>query len=637
MNLHKVVSACVRATLQPLYLKHITSLASHPVVIRSLLIKGNAVITSHSRGCVHSFKRSFSTDNRTSENKPPSETIEPLDVEFRDKVQELCEMKDFSAALKLFQQKITVENAFELLVCLNTSTAPKPELCDVGMSVYSTLLNKHIIPSRQVYYLFICLFNKFRPEKSIDIYHDMLKLDVGIDDRCFSELTMATFAKKDLSLTRKLMELVNKQKIEPTAFALGNLLGTLEACGSPKEAVTIWRFIEKNNVPLNRALFLRLFSLFAEGKYIQEGENLVLTLTSRYPDQLKTDKDIESAIIYMNIKCGKLEKALTQLEKRQSSHVLKLWEELMDAYTQQKDFFSAIKTFDKLNRMKNDHPSLTPTALTYTLALKACASSGLVIQKVRQIEEIVQKRRINDPQLNGALIYAYSRNNDNQRALEIFMKLDQVEPIVSVKTFTEGLVACGNLGPTALETGKKIHALIQQRNTPIDTKMYNQLIEMYTRCGEPQTALKIFESQKNVLTPNEFTYMCAFDACSAIGPTALETGKKIHKEAADSKEGIGIKSLRAIVQMYQMCGDNKKCIETFHEFERRGLKPPMQAFVSCLATAPTFGKEEGLKVVKEIDAAITKWGFVRGFVLMEKLNQAYSLCGHDRSIDSKTA
>lgn len=74
------------------------------------------------------------------------------------------------------------------------------------------------------------------------------------------------------------------------------------------------------------------------------------------------------------------------------------------------------------------------------------------------------------------------------RVLTIFKELIQNQP-TSILSLTSMLAACATLGtPAALVIGKSVHLLPSPNER--DVKVESALILMYTKCGEPDRALR---------------------------------------------------------------------------------------------------------------------------------------------------
>lgn len=100
-----------------------------------------------------------------------------------------------------------------------------------------------------------------------------------------------------------------------------------------------------------------------------------------------------------------------------------------------------------------------------------------------------------------ALISAYVVNQKPQKAVELFRKMQLLNVEPDQVTLTVALSACAHLG--ALEMGEWIQAFVRRKpELMADSGLNNALINMYAKCGEIQTARKLFDSlgEKDVTT-----------------------------------------------------------------------------------------------------------------------------------------
>lgn len=94
-----------------------------------------------------------------------------------------------------------------------------------------------------------------------------------------------------------------------------------------------------------------------------------------------------------------------------------------------------------------------------------------------------------------ALISGYVDNQKPNKALQVFrqMQMGNVEP--DQVTLTVALSACVDLG--ALEMGEWIHTYVSRRKElSKDLSLDNALINMYAKCGDIETASRLFDSTK---------------------------------------------------------------------------------------------------------------------------------------------
>lgn len=157
------------------------------------------------------------------------------------------------------------------------------------------------------------------------------------------------------------------------------------------------------------------------------------------------------------------------------------------------------------------------------------------------------------------LISAYVDNQKPNYALKLFrkMQMDHLEP--DQITLTVALSACADLG--ALDMGKWIHNYIRRtKKLDKDLSLYNALLNMYTKCGDIETAKILFGSikKKDVTTwtsmitgyaihgqakealalftemtqtkiiPNDVTFIGVLMACSHVA--MVDDGKRFFKK-----------------------------------------------------------------------------------------------------------
>ncbi|XP_024518063.1 pentatricopeptide repeat-containing protein At3g12770-like [Selaginella moellendorffii] len=112
------------------------------------------------------------------------------------------------------------------------------------------------------------------------------------------------------------------------------------------------------------------------------------------------------------------------------------------------------------------------------------------------------------------------------------------------------------------------------------------IISGYVQCGEPETALKLFElMQEKGVSPNERTYVAAIRACSSLGTredgkqadgkvtkaASLETGRLIHSQLASKGYERDAFVASSLVDMYSKCGSMEDARNVFDKMTRRDL------------------------------------------------------------------
>ncbi|KAL2516080.1 putative pentatricopeptide repeat-containing protein [Forsythia ovata] len=128
-----------------------------------------------------------------------------------------------------------------------------------------------------------------------------------------------------------------------------------------------------------------------------------------------------------------------------------------------------------------------------------------------------------------ALIAACVDNQDSNKALQMFRRMQRVNVEPDQVTLTVALSACSDLG--ALEMGEWIHAYMRQkREFKTDLSLNNALINMYTKCGDIRTAKHMFDRTK-IKDVTTWTTMIVGHAIHGQAHEALQTFAAMEEES----------------------------------------------------------------------------------------------------------
>ncbi|XP_020550096.1 pentatricopeptide repeat-containing protein At2g34400 [Sesamum indicum] len=197
----------------------------------------------------------------------------------------------------------------------------------------------------------------------------------------------------------------------------------------------------------------------------------------------------------------------------------------------------------------------------------------------------------------NSIISGYSRLGFAREAVEMFgeMREGGLEP--DEMTLVSVLGACGDLGD--LNLGRWIEDYVMEKGLELNSYTGSALINMYGKCGELESARKVFNNmkRKEVVTwnamitgyaqngqsdetlllfdamkeagpePNEITLIAVLSACASIG--ALDLGKWIDEYA--TKRGLqhNIYVATALVDMYSKCGNLEYASRVFENMPQK--------------------------------------------------------------------
>lgn len=104
-----------------------------------------------------------------------------------------------------------------------------------------------------------------------------------------------------------------------------------------------------------------------------------------------------------------------------------------------------------------------------------------------------------------ALITGFAQNGQGSEALDLFEQMTEEGIVPSAYTYVSVLSACADL--TLIERGKQVHGYITRSISSCNLSnlfLLNSLIDMYCKCGNMASAVKLFETSegKDVITWN---------------------------------------------------------------------------------------------------------------------------------------
>lgn len=124
----------------------------------------------------------------------------------------------------------------------------------------------------------------------------------------------------------------------------------------------------------------------------------------------------------------------------------------------------------------------------------------------------------------GSMIQMYVKCGQPQQALHLWQEWKQKRRGPTEFLYTSVVSACTALGESALPIGNQVHTMIL-RDFPLSKQnihLVNTLLNMHTKCGNPDMALQMF-SQIAHLPLDKFTYSTLLQACGEVGTLQSST------------------------------------------------------------------------------------------------------------------
>ncbi|GMH04499.1 hypothetical protein Nepgr_006339 [Nepenthes gracilis] len=289
--------------------------------------------------------------------------------------------------------------------------------------------------------------------------------------------------------------------------------------------------------------------------------------------------------------CGKLDSI--NEGKQIHGQVLKLGLEsdafvhtsLITMYAQKGELGYARLVFDK---------SCLRDAVSFTALITGYTRRGLLDDARGLFDEIP----VRDVVSWNAMIAGYAQSGQFEESLAIFREMRRAEVIPNERTLLSVVSACAQSG--SLELGNWVRSWIEKNSLRMNVRIVNALVDMYSKCGDLDTAQNLFESlsrrdliswnvmiggythnshykealslfrqmQQLRIDPNEVTFLSILPACAYLG--ALDLGKWIHAYVDKKRGSLTNTSVwTSLIDMYAKCGDIEAAKQVFYSMETR--------------------------------------------------------------------
>ncbi|XP_057787201.1 pentatricopeptide repeat-containing protein At1g08070, chloroplastic-like [Salvia miltiorrhiza] len=241
-------------------------------------------------------------------------------------------------------------------------------------------------------------------------------------------------------------------------------------------------------------------------------------------------------------------------------------------------------------------------AVSFTALITGYASRGCV-DEARELFDAIP---IRDVVSWNAMMSGYAQTGRFDEALSLFHEMmkqgkqgkQSVSPNVS--TMVTILSACAHRGD--METGGVVRSWIEEHGHGSNLKLLNAMVDMYAKCGDPDTARGLFDSMRekdlvswNVMIggyahtskykealqvfrlllldnvePNDVTLLNMIPACAHLG--ALDLGKWLHTYVKKCCVEFPNEALwTSLIDMYAKCGDIEAAKQIFYGMQGRSL------------------------------------------------------------------
>ncbi|KAI4342285.1 hypothetical protein MLD38_026926 [Melastoma candidum] len=258
---------------------------------------------------------------------------------------------------------------------------------------------------------------------------------------------------------------------------------------------------------------------------------------------------VGNGLVAMYGKGGYLVEARRVLEEMPRKDVV-TWNSLVAGFTQNGLFDDALSACKEMERLELEHDAGTMASLFPAVT---STSDDNVSYVEKMFSNLSRKSLVSW----NVMIAMYVNNSNPGRAVDLYLKMEELEVEPDAVTLASVLPACGDL--SALSIGKRIHEIVERKKLRPNLLLENALIDMYAKCGCLSEAREVFD----------------------------------HLKIRD------VVSWTSMITAYGMRGLGYVAVDLFSELRNSGLHPDSIAFVSVLSACSHSGLlDDGRRLFK---------------------------------------
>ncbi|KAJ7552177.1 hypothetical protein O6H91_06G045400 [Diphasiastrum complanatum] len=408
---------------------------------------------------------------------------------------------------------------------------------------------------------------------------------------------------------------------ERTTVSWSTMLVGYAKCGQGEKALDLFRQMQFEQVKPDRMTFVAVLHACASVAALEIGLHV-----HKQVEQFGYESDVivANSLIDMYSKCGRSVDARQVFDHMRTRNAVS-WNAMINGYVKCGMAEMALKLFQQMEEERVD-----PDTVTFVGVLNACASvmaleegrhvHGQVILRGFDSDVVLKNCLLNmygkcgsiedaHKLFNGmsiwdvvswsAMLIGYVKCEQDEKAFALFQQMQRESVELDNVILGTVLNACSSLA--AVEEGMQIHLQILRIGYKSDTFLENCLVDMYSKCGSIESALRIFNSMvkrdivswnamitgcvkcgeehkaielfhqmlKEQLEPDNVTYISVLNACASMA--MLEEGRNVHAHLVRSECKQDILVENSLVDMYSKCGSIEDACQVFDDMVMRDV------------------------------------------------------------------
>ncbi|CAM6075269.1 unnamed protein product [Sphagnum tenellum] len=249
-------------------------------------------------------------------------------------------------------------------------------------------------------------------------------------------------------------------------------------CGQGQKALRLFQQMVQEGMEPDHITFVGVLNACASVAALEEGRFVHEQIIQR---GLEFDVFVSNSLVDMYAKCGSMEDAWRVFNKM-PLHDVVTWNALIFGHVKCGQGYKALELFQQMQQ-----EGVQPNTITFVGLIDMYAKCGSMEDAWR----VFNKMASHDVVSWNIMILGHLKRGQRQKALQLFKQMQQEGMKPAPNTFVGVLNACAS--EVALEEGRHAHEQIIQSGFESDVFVGSSLINMYTKCGSMEDALRVFK------------------------------------------------------------------------------------------------------------------------------------------------
>ncbi|KAK1297556.1 putative pentatricopeptide repeat-containing protein [Acorus calamus] len=410
---------------------------------------------------------------------------------------------------------------------------------------------------------------------------------------------------------------------ERDVISWGSMISSCVRGGRVEEGLKLFSCMHSENVEPDMVTMLSLTQACADLGLLRQAKSVHGNIVRR---EVEIGGSLENSLITMYSKCEGFDIAEKIFFRGASQRDVVSWTAMISCYNQQSRFREALNLYVEMRKAEVKPNQVTMAAVMHSSAQSGCLREGKSVHgfliradmdsgsnliatglidlysRCGDLEYCLQVFE-NESEKTlvswNSLIAAYARNGASAEAVTLFVEMWNEGLLTDSFSLASSLSACGHINSSHL--GSQIHGHVVKTGYVGNEFVQNALIDMYCKCGFPDTARDIFDviRDKRVVAWNtmmgglaengnsveaialfdrmymgglkmdELTFLSVIQACSHLG--YLEKARWIHhKLIINGLQGDTFVET-SVADMYVKCGDIQTAETVFDNMMERNV------------------------------------------------------------------